>query len=122
MDQNALFQSLVSNAIDFFEQAIGDVESNPKYSVIHFFAGLEILLKSRLLLEHWTLVYDEPQNANPERFIKGDFRSVAFDESIRRLRTITKTPILQRLVEALIVFRNNKGFIWNFYKSLNANS
>jgi hypothetical protein len=93
MDQNALFQSLVRNAIDFFEQAIGDVERNPKYSVIHFFAGLEILLKSRLLLEHWTLVYDEPQNANPDKFIKGDFKSVAFDESIRRLRTITKTPI-----------------------------
>jgi len=115
MDREILFESLVKNGIDFFDQAIGEIEKNPKYSVIHYFAGLEILLKSRLLLEHWTLVYDEPQHANPDKFIKGDFRSVTFDESIRRLRTITKTPISMDAERIFCRLRDHRNKLVHFF-------
>ena len=51
-----LFDSLVLNAFDFLERAVRELEKSPKYSVLHFFNSIELLLKARLLKEHWALV------------------------------------------------------------------
>ena len=41
-------QLLVENAIDFLNQAADELANNPKYSVIHFYTAVELLLKARL--------------------------------------------------------------------------
>lgn len=84
MHRENLFDSLVRNAIDFLNRAIDELQENPKYSVVHFFAAIEIFLKARLLLEHWSLVHEEPGRANLTSFFQGDFRSVSLQEAIRR--------------------------------------
>jgi hypothetical protein len=88
MQHKDMFDSLVKNAIDFLQHAILEIQENPKYSVIHFYAAVEILLKARLMVEHWSLVVEEPQQANLNKFLGGDFRSVTIEESIRRLKNI----------------------------------
>lgn len=88
MQHKDMFDSLVKNAIDFLQHAVLEIREDPKYSVIHFYAAVEILLKARLMVEHWSLVIEEPQHANLNKFLDGDFRSVTIDESIRRLRNI----------------------------------
>ena len=53
---NELFVSLVRNAIDFLKKSVDELEGSPKYSVIHFCSAIELFLKARLLVEHWTLI------------------------------------------------------------------
>src|SRR5687768_9471477 len=82
------FDSLVCNAIDFMKQSASDLKRRPKYSVINFCAGLEIFLKARLILEHWSLVDTKPQDAIFEKFRNGDFHSVTMNEALRRLKNV----------------------------------
>lgn len=67
---------LVENALDFLERSINDLSTAPKYSVIHFYASIELFLKARLLAEHWTLVVDRRKSPSKADFEKGDFASV----------------------------------------------
>ena len=54
MNHEDIFESLTRNAFDFLERGIAEFDASPKYSVIHFCAAVEMLLKARLLKEHWS--------------------------------------------------------------------
>ncbi|MBN1293095.1 MAG: hypothetical protein JXB48_14745, partial [Candidatus Latescibacteria bacterium] len=54
--KNNQLNKLIENAFDFFERSLDEFEDNPKYSVIHFYAAVELFLKARLMAEHWSLV------------------------------------------------------------------
>ena len=100
---------LVDNALDFLERAFSELQASPKYSVIHFYAAVELLLKARLLAEHWSLVIAKPQDADQEKFLRGDFQSVTMDDAIRRLDKIVGsglTPVEVQQVQRLGRHRN----------------
>jgi hypothetical protein len=65
-DKN-IFDALANNAFDFLNRAIADFEKYPKYSVIHFCAAVEMLLKAKLMREHWSLVVSKGSVAQSER-------------------------------------------------------
>lgn len=88
MKKNIAFGHLVDNAFDFLDKAGREFESEPKYSVIHFYAALELFLKARLLHEHWTLILTKPETADLLKFQKGDFHSVSLTEAQKRLASI----------------------------------
>jgi hypothetical protein len=55
------FVSICENGLGFVSKAIDQLwnEGSPdalKYSVINFYSGVELLLKARLMREHWSLV------------------------------------------------------------------
>ncbi|MEQ4691025.1 hypothetical protein [Providencia manganoxydans] len=54
-----LFNSLVLNAIDFLYSSIDNLDKRPKNSIVDFYTAIELFLKARLMLEHWTLILDE---------------------------------------------------------------
>lgn len=87
-DNTQLFNSLVINAIDFLESAIDDLDQRPKNSIVDFYTAIELFLKARLMLEHWTLILDEPGNAKFQSFSIGDFKSIYFDDAVKRLKHI----------------------------------
>ena len=49
MTHHDIFDSLTRNAFDFLERGITEFDKSPKYSVIHFCAAVEMLLKARLI-------------------------------------------------------------------------
>ena len=51
MTHHDIFDSLTRNAFDFLERGIAEFDKTPKYSVIHFCAAVEMLLKARLMKE-----------------------------------------------------------------------
>jgi hypothetical protein len=55
-----VFTSLVENSLDFFERSASELETDQKFSIVHFATGLELLLKARLFHEHWTLIAVKP--------------------------------------------------------------
>jgi hypothetical protein len=82
---------LISNATDFLKSATADLKNRPKHSVIAFYTAIELILKARLMAEHWTLVVSK--NADRASFAKGDFVSVSFDEACTRLQNVIGSPL-----------------------------
>ena len=109
------FQELADNAFDFLEKASDQLEKEPKYSAINFFTGIELLLKARLLSEHWTLVYADPATAVKDGFAKGDFISVSLDAAIARLRKVVGTQISAKAVSAFDVLRQHRNQLMHFH-------
>lgn len=80
MSQPYLLKELVSNAFDFLETAIDEFNEKPKYSVVHFCTAVELILKARLMHEHWSLIVEGKPNFS--KFKEGNFKSLNFKDLI----------------------------------------
>lgn len=88
-----MLDRLVENALDFLKQSLADFDKEPKYSVIHFYAAVELFLKARLLAEHWSLVVAKRQDPDLKKFESGDFQSVTLDEAADKLDKVLQSPL-----------------------------
>lgn len=109
------FDSVVDNAIDFLRQALDELETKPKYSIIHFCASIELFLKARLMLEHWSLISEEPQKANIIKFRTGNFRSVGIDETIIRIQNIANIRIPREAQLSFSELREHRNKMVHFF-------
>lgn len=64
-----------------------------KQAIINLSNCLELLIKYRLLAEHWAFIFDDVNKANETSFDSGDFISVSFIKGIERLKNICKIDI-----------------------------
>lgn len=88
-----MFDSLVENGLDFLFKAKSELRDQPKYSVIHFYAAVELFVKARLMHEHWSLVVSKRQDPDWGKFIAGDFQSVSLDEAANRLDKVVGSAL-----------------------------
>jgi hypothetical protein len=95
VDQKDMFNSLVENALDFLTKARAELSDNPKYSLIHFHAAVELFLKARLMHEHWTLVIARNQEPDWDKFVAGDFQSITMDDAANKLDKIVRSGLSQ---------------------------
>ncbi len=105
--------NLLDNALDYIYEAVRPIfvtstysQHSWKYSVLHFFSGIELLLKEKLKQEHWSLIFQDVNNANQQKFIDGDFVSVYHDELIKRLNGISKVNVNDQPIKKLRDLRN----------------
>ena len=105
---------LIDNSLDFILDAVTQL-SNPapslsqiKYSILHLSSGIELLLKQRLLNEHWSLIFANVDRADKILLQKGDFKSVDFGESLNRLERICSIDFgkYKDILESLRKLRN----------------
>lgn len=78
-------RSLTESAFDFLEKSVDEIKAHPKYSVIHFATAVELLLKARLMREHWTLVVERASEVSLEDFLSGQSKTVTQADAIKRL-------------------------------------
>jgi hypothetical protein len=114
------FEALVENALNFLNHAIDEFENEPKYSIIHFYAAVELFLKARLLAEHWMLVVSK--DAGRDRFIAGDFISVTFSETCARLTKIVKSGIDDRAKGKFDSIRKHRNKMLHFFHEADGES
>jgi hypothetical protein len=76
-------------------------ERDLKYAVLHLQAAVEVLLKARLLREHWSLVFKEPGRATRAAYESGDFESCGTLAAVDRLREIVGISIEKKDVDEL---------------------
>ena len=93
MEKKELLDQVVNNSLDFLNRSIDEFPDHPKYSLINFHSAVELFLKARLLAEHWSLVVATRQEADWEKFISGDFRSVSLDEAANRLEKVARSGL-----------------------------
>ncbi|MFC4611106.1 hypothetical protein ACFO9E_25415 [Streptomyces maoxianensis] len=106
----------VFNGMDYLDSAVEHLTAHTpptshdlKYAVLHLQAAVEVLLKARLVREHWSLVFKEPGSATRARFDKGEFESCNITAAIDRLRDIAAVPISddeKKAIRALATTRN----------------
>jgi hypothetical protein len=68
MTEQILFPPLL-NGLDYLKSVIEHLRDKPdqrnlKYAVLHLQAAVEVLLKARLIREHWSLVFEKPSAAS----------------------------------------------------------
>ena len=115
MDEHQIFDSLARNAFDFLERGIAEFDSSPKYSVIHFCAAVEMLLKARLMKEHWSLVVSKPEQASLTKFVAGDFMSVTMYEARQRLRDIVGEELSDDAFASFRTLANHRNKMIHFF-------
>jgi hypothetical protein len=113
--QKDMFDSLVKNAIDFFKRSISELEKSPKYSLINFVAAIELFLKARLMLEHWSLIIDKPQDANISNFLNGNFKSIGIEEAVQRLKNIAGVTITEEERSSFNQMREHRNKLIHFF-------
>lgn len=90
MESNILENCMIHllDAVDRLNETIPDVISI-KYSVVHLWSGIKLLLEKKLLDEHWSLVYKNKNHPNHSKnnFNPGGFRSLNFNDLMERLST-----------------------------------
>jgi hypothetical protein len=115
MNQDEIFDSLARNAFDFLERGIEEFDNHPKYSVVHFCAAVEMLLKARLMKEHWSLLVSKPEQANLAKFMVGDFTSVTLEEARARIRDVAGEDIGDDAYGSFRVLANHRNKMVHFF-------
>ena len=110
-----IFDSLTRNAFDFLERGIAEFDKAPKYSVIHFCAAVEMLLKARLMKEHWSLIVSKPDQANLAKFMAGDFSSVTLEDARARIRDVAGEDIGDDAYASFRALANHRNKMVHFF-------
>ena len=118
-DQDKVAFKLLENGLDFIVSALDHLSGSPtkrdlKYAVLHLSSGMELVLKERLQREHWSLVFDDPDNAQKETYETGDFTSVSFKACLKRLTGICGVKISDKHRNELLAFRNKRNRLEHF--------
>lgn len=100
LSENIQFD-LIENGLDFITSGVEHIlkEKSPhelKYAILHLSAGTELLLKEMLKIEHWTLIFENPNHAKYELLKNGEFKSVDFETLIIRLTNICQIKITDK--------------------------
>jgi hypothetical protein len=108
---------LLDNGIDYIYEAVqfilledfkshNDSRHSWKYSVLHLYSGIELLLKEKLKQEHWSLIFQDINSASLIKFKNGDFVSVYHEELIKRLGNISEITLNNDPIKKLQFLRN----------------
>jgi hypothetical protein len=100
---------LIESALEFIKRGADELEKQPKYSIINFATGIELMLKARLVKEHWSLVVEKSGDAILKDFQEGKTKTVTPREAMKRLRNVCNDPVpedAQKAFEAIAEHRN----------------
>lgn len=115
LDNGEVIRRLILNALDFLRKAISGFTTEPKYSVINFYAAVELVLKARLLEEHWTLVV--AKQTTRRQFEDGDFISVTFEDGVKRLRDVVGASLSDDAFRSFDAIRKHRNKMVHFFHS-----
>jgi hypothetical protein len=113
------------NGLDYLESVVGELQGEPtrrnlKYAILHLVAGTEVLLKARLSLEHWSLVFEHPGSATTEAWHVGEFRSCSILQAFDRLADIVGIAFPIEARPTIRVLQEKRNRLQHFGLSDNA--
>jgi hypothetical protein len=124
--ETRLSHALLSNSHDFIRSAVKyaneDDKDSFKFAIIHLTSALELLLKSRLAEEHWSLIFINPDKATVPNLQIGNFISVDIDTAQKRLRNICNIELSNSDKELIKNLQKIRNKIIHFHIEINRNS
>ena len=117
--------NLLENALDFLLSAAEAVRRDEgprslKESVLHLANGIELLVKARLVREHWSLIFSNINQASVEELAKADFASVDFPTAVKRLEQIAGVTIDKSVLSHIDSLRKLRNQITHFTAPLDS--
>ncbi|MGW4086941.1 hypothetical protein ACWEGS_28315 [Streptomyces sp. NPDC004822] len=108
--------------MDYLDRAVAGLtegatppsERDLKYAVLHLQAATEVLLKARLIGEHWSLVFRKISDADIEKFKRGDFDSCTTDETIDRLAKIAQVEVSNKARDAIAKLAKDRNALMHY--------
>ncbi|MDQ0951499.1 hypothetical protein QFZ24_005422 [Streptomyces phaeochromogenes] len=118
----------VRNGMDYLISAVKNLTegSSPpsdrdlKYAVLHLQAATEVLLKARLVREHWSLVFKDPGSADRAVFETGRFESCNIAATIHRLEKIAQVAISEDEQKAIRGLADTRNALTHYGHTANA--
>ncbi|MFI2242222.1 hypothetical protein [Streptomyces chrestomyceticus] len=117
----------VQNGVDYLLSVVDHLtaEEQPrprdlKYAVLHLQAAAEVLLKARLQLEHWSLVFKDPGQATRAKFEAGDFESCTTAGAIVRLKDIAGVVVEDKAAKSLAILSRWRNSLQHYGIKANA--
>ncbi|MGW2100009.1 hypothetical protein ACWCPX_20265 [Streptomyces olivaceoviridis] len=112
----------VRNGIDYLASVVEHLDEEEsaveprdlKYAVLHLQAAAEVLLKARLLREHWSLVFKDPGRATRKDFDSADFESCSTGAAVERLRDIAGIDFEKKETEALSALAKDRNALQHY--------
>ncbi|MEW5626557.1 hypothetical protein AB1388_08310 [Streptomyces hydrogenans] len=117
----------VQNGVDYLLSVVDHLTAaeqpgprDLKYAVLHLQAAAEVLLKARLHLEHWSLVFKEPGQATRKKFEAGDFDSCTTAGAIARLIDIADVAVDDKAAKSLAILSRWRNALQHYGLKANA--
>ncbi|MET9725494.1 serine/arginine repetitive matrix protein 1 [Streptomyces zaomyceticus] len=112
----------VKNGLDYLASVVKHLDetesevtpSDVKYAVLHLQAAVEVLFKTRLLAEHWTLVFTHPGDATRKALDEATLKSVTPEQAITRLQNIAGVEISDKEAKALTRLTTDRNKLQHF--------
>ncbi|WP_124281791.1 hypothetical protein [Streptomyces sp. ADI97-07] len=106
----------IENGMDYLLSVTRHLADEPtprdlKYAVLHLHSAVEVLLKARLMQEHWALVFEKPESATREKYEEAEFKSCGVVDALERLERIAGLDLgyrgrVEQQVGKLVKWRN----------------
>jgi hypothetical protein len=80
-----------------------------KHAVANLSDGMELLLKARLEITDWKLLFPDPSQADRKRYKTGDFESIKYGEAVKRLKKTCGVRITKgqkKVIDRVRSYRN----------------
>lgn len=113
---------LINNAFSFLEKGIDQFKTEPQFSVINFCVSIELLLKARLMHEHWSLIVISNVHPNITQFKAGNFKSLNFKELIPRIEAVIGEKVPKEATEFFNKISDHRNKLLHFYHDAHAGS
>lgn len=107
------FKKLCLSAFEFLQRSVAEFDTDPKFALAHFSTGLELLLKARLLKEHWSLIV--LSKADLKQFRSGESTTVGIKEAMDRLETIVGEPVPKDARAAFLKVARHRNRVMHFF-------
>lgn len=115
---------LLLSALEFLDDAANQLSESEhpnrtqiRFAILHLCTGIELLLKQRLMKEHWSLVFADVEKADASKLQSSDFTSVDFDKAITRLKNICGVAVGKDKEKNLNKFRQLRNKLEHFHYS-----
>ena len=109
----------ILQSINHFEQSEKEEfnsEKELKYSTLHLFSGIFLILKEKLRQEHWSLLFSNVNEANEQSLKSGDFQGVNFKSCQNRLLKIASINFTKTEDDILNSLRKKRNKIEHFFE------
>lgn len=89
-----LARDLTENGLQFLRRAVYQLNSEQStleslsFAIVDLATSVEVLLKARLVQEHWTLIASNLDKVTVPSVLSGDISTVAPDQAVKRLENI----------------------------------
>jgi hypothetical protein len=113
MSPDDAFRKLCLSAFEFLRRSVAEFDKDPKFALAHFSTGLELLLKARLLNEHWSLVVLSKPDL--KKFRSGESTTVGITEAMDRLDSVVGEPVPKDARAAFEKVARHRNRVMHFF-------